>query len=180
LIFRSRAVDLIHVSEPWFLFSCSSQERALREKSGLAPLQTEQQSASTVRLHIDPFHLNRCIWFWYTNFSSQLKCFFANVLLWRCLTTTTMISWAIQMVTSKMRNWVRLWTILLTNLVHPVAGLDLVHWYLLHVFSSWCSILSARLRILIVTFSDHRKEKSLGLLTQNFVKLFLTMEVSNS
>uniref|UniRef100_A0A453R907 Uncharacterized protein n=1 Tax=Aegilops tauschii subsp. strangulata TaxID=200361 RepID=A0A453R907_AEGTS len=25
--------------------------------------------------------------------------------------------------------------------------------------------------------SDHRKEKSLGLLTQNFVKLFLTMEV---
>uniref|UniRef100_A0A453R8Y5 Uncharacterized protein n=2 Tax=Aegilops tauschii TaxID=37682 RepID=A0A453R8Y5_AEGTS len=24
---------------------------------------------------------------------------------------------------------------------------------------------------------DHRKEKSLGLLTQNFVKLFLTMEV---
>ncbi|KAE8812800.1 Transcription factor E2F7 [Hordeum vulgare] len=26
--------------------------------------------------------------------------------------------------------------------------------------------------------SDHRKEKSLGLLTQNFVKLFLTMEVS--
>jgi transcription factor E2F7/8 len=27
---------------------------------------------------------------------------------------------------------------------------------------------------------DHRKEKSLGLLTQNFVKLFLTMEVSNS
>ncbi|CAD6242474.1 unnamed protein product [Miscanthus lutarioriparius] len=33
------------------------------------------------------------------------------------------------------------------------------------------------LRILVVTFSDHRKEKSLGLLTQNFVKLFLTMEV---
>uniref|UniRef100_A0A453PLF7 E2F/DP family winged-helix DNA-binding domain-containing protein n=1 Tax=Aegilops tauschii subsp. strangulata TaxID=200361 RepID=A0A453PLF7_AEGTS len=32
------------------------------------------------------------------------------------------------------------------------------------------------LRILVATFSDHRKEKSLGLLTQNFVKLFLTME----
>ena len=28
------------------------------------------------------------------------------------------------------------------------------------------------------TFVDHRKEKSLGLLTQNFVKLFLTMEVN--
>jgi hypothetical protein len=28
------------------------------------------------------------------------------------------------------------------------------------------------------TFADHRKEKSLGLLTQNFVKLFLTMEVN--
>ena len=28
--------------------------------------------------------------------------------------------------------------------------------------------------------SDHRKEKSLGLLTQNFVKLFLTMEVSDT
>lgn len=28
--------------------------------------------------------------------------------------------------------------------------------------------------------ADHRKEKSLGLLTQNFVKLFLTMEVSGT
>jgi hypothetical protein len=36
------------------------------------------------------------------------------------------------------------------------------------------------LRFLVVLFSDHRKEKSLGLLTQNFVKLFLTMEVGNS
>lgn len=45
------------------------------------------------------------------------------------------------------------------------------------VLVSFCR---ARLRILVVTFSDHRKEKSLGLLTQNFVKLFLTMEVGNS
>ena len=96
--------------------------------------------------------------------------------------TKMMIHWAILVLISRTRNWVRLWTILLTNLVHPVAAFDLVYCYLLHfdLACVCCSILSVRLRILVVTFSDHRKEKSLGLLTQNFVKLFLTMEVRNS
>jgi hypothetical protein len=35
-------------------------------------------------------------------------------------------------------------------------------------------------RSLSAVIADHRKEKSLGLLTQNFVKLFLTMEVSGT
>jgi len=43
-----------------------------------------------------------------------------------------MIHWAIRVLISRTRNWVRLWTILLTNLVHLVAALDLVHCYLLH------------------------------------------------
>jgi hypothetical protein len=31
-----------------------------------------------------------------------------------------------------------------------------------------------------VFVEDHRKEESIGLLTQNFVKLFLTMEVRST
>ncbi|RLM79557.1 hypothetical protein C2845_PM12G26260 [Panicum miliaceum] len=89
------------------------KERALREKSGLAPLQTEQQSASTVSDDEDDDKLG--------NPDGDIE--------------NEKLSQIVDNPSDK-----------------PGAP-------------------RCRLR------SDHRKEKSLGLLTQNFVKLFLTMEV---
>ncbi|PUZ77509.1 hypothetical protein GQ55_1G377400 [Panicum hallii var. hallii] len=89
------------------------KERALREKSGLAPLQTEQQSASTVSDDEDDDKLG--------NPDGDIE--------------NEKLSQTVDNPSDK-----------------PGAP-------------------RCRLR------SDHRKEKSLGLLTQNFVKLFLTMEV---
>ncbi|CAN6280036.1 unnamed protein product [Urochloa humidicola] len=89
------------------------KERALREKSGLAPLQTEQQSASTMSDDEDDDKLG--------NPDGDIE--------------NEKLSQTVDNPSDK-----------------PGAP-------------------RCRLR------SDHRKEKSLGLLTQNFVKLFLTMEV---
>ncbi|PWZ25065.1 E2F transcription factor-like E2FE [Zea mays] len=89
------------------------KERALREKSGLAPLQTEQQSAATISEDEDDDTL--------ANPGAYIE--------------TERLSQTVDKPSGK-----------------PGAS-------------------RCRLR------SDHRKEKSLGLLTQNFVKLFLTMEV---
>ncbi|XP_022682371.1 E2F transcription factor-like E2FE [Setaria italica] len=89
------------------------KERALREKSGLAPLQTEQQSASTMSDDEDDDKLG--------NPDGDIE--------------NEKLSQTMDNPSDK-----------------PGAP-------------------RCRLR------SDHRKEKSLGLLTQNFVKLFLTMEV---
>ncbi|AQK83466.1 E2F transcription factor-like E2FE [Zea mays] len=61
-----------------------------------------------------------------------------------------MKNWAMLMKMLRARSSANLLTIRLISLTHPAAALDLVY---------------------------HRKEKSLGLLTQNFVKLFLNMEV---
>ncbi|OEL36549.1 E2F transcription factor-like E2FF [Dichanthelium oligosanthes] len=103
---RRRIYDIVNVLE-------SVGERALREKSGLAPLQTEQQSSATMSDDEDDDKLG--------NPDGDIE--------------NEKLSQTMDNRSDK-----------------PGAP-------------------RCRLR------SDHRKEKSLGLLTQNFVKLFLTMEV---